>query len=163
VQSLSGDQARATLAVDEADAADFVALGIPKGSADKLRADDAAIDFTMAFGEQQKAVTAVCRAPWLLIEAGIAEAGIAEGRELTIYPSLRTDLENAGTIGSNSMVAVDGVVFTSRRADEQFTQRLVAVLREHNLQNAWRESLESRSSARSRWPGRDARAVVLRR
>ena len=137
VQSMSGDQTRGTFAVDEstsgADAADFVALVIPGGvmSADKLRADAAAIAFTMAMAEQRKPVAAVCHAQWLLIEAGIAE-----GRELTSYPSLRTDLENAGAIWSNSMVVVDGLVLTSRRADEQFTRRLIEVIRENSLQSA---------------------------
>ena len=137
VQSMVGDQTRDTFAVDEstsdADAADFVALVIPGGvmSADTLRADAAAIAFTMEMFEQRKPVAAVCHAPWVLVEAGIAE-----GRELTSYPSLRTDLENAGAIWSNSMVVVDGLVLTSRRADERFTQRLIEVIRECSLQTA---------------------------
>ena len=137
VQSMRGDQTRDTFAVDEqaseADAADFVALVVPGGvmSADKLRADAAAIAFTMAFAAQHKPVAAVCHAPWLLIEAGIAE-----GREVTSYPSLRTDLENAGAIWSTSMVVVDGLVVTSRRADEQFARRLLEVIRQSKLQSA---------------------------
>jgi protease I len=113
--------------VDEADAAGFDALVIPGGvlSADTLRADAASVAFAQAFALAQKPVAAICHAPWLLIEAGIAE-----GREVTSFPSLRTDLENAGALWSTDMIVVDDFLITSRRADAGFTDRLIALIGE---------------------------------
>lgn len=81
--------------VAQASAEDFDLLVIPGGTvgADKFRLVSGAIALANAFGEAGKPVAAICRAPWLLIEAGLAK-----GRRLTSFKSLRTDLENAGAI-----------------------------------------------------------------
>lgn len=77
----------------EVSASDYDALIIPGGTvgADKLRGDPDAVAFIRGFFEQGKPVGAICHAPWTLIEAGVVK-----GRTLTSYPTLQTDLENAG-------------------------------------------------------------------
>ena len=79
--------------VKDADAADFDALVLPGGVAnpDALRMDEDAVAFVKAFVESGKPVAAICHAPWTLVEAGVVD-----GRTVTSWPSLRTDLRNAG-------------------------------------------------------------------
>ncbi|WP_136708799.1 type 1 glutamine amidotransferase domain-containing protein [Agromyces sp. H66] len=100
------------LDVATADASDFDALVLPGGvvNADHLRMDVHAVAFVRAFFEQHKPVAAICHAPWLLIEAGVVR-----GRSLTSYPSLKTDLVNAGANWSDERVVVDQGLVTSRR------------------------------------------------
>lgn len=92
--------------VAQASAEDFDLLVIPGGTvgADKFRLVSGAIALANAFGEAGKPVAAICRAPWLLIEAGLAK-----GRRLTSFKSLRTDLENAGAIWVDQPVVEDMV------------------------------------------------------
>ena len=92
--------------VAQASAEDFDLLVIPGGTvgADKFRLVSGAIALANAFGEAGKPVVAICRAPWLLIEAGLAK-----GRRLTSFKSLRTDLENAGAIWVDQPVVEDMV------------------------------------------------------
>ena len=103
------------LHVGEADASEFDALVLPGGvvNADHLRMDEASVAFVRAFFEQQKPVAAICHAPWILIDAGVAR-----GRSLTSYPSLKTDLENAGADWSDERVVVDEGLVTSRNPDD---------------------------------------------
>lgn len=77
----------------DADAGDYAALVLPGGqiNPDKLRIDGDALDFVKAFASAGKPVAAVCHAPWLVVEAGLAD-----GRRMTSYKSIRTDLKNAG-------------------------------------------------------------------
>lgn len=94
---------------------DFDALVIPGGTvnADKLRSDDKAVKFVHDFVESGKPVAVICHGPWILIDAGVAK-----GRTLTSYPSLRIDLQNAGATVVDREVVVDGNVISSRRPDD---------------------------------------------
>jgi protease I len=97
-------------AVDE-----FDGLVIPGGTvnADKLRLDRSAVAFVHDFVESGKPVGVICHGPWTLIEAGVVE-----GRTLTSYPSLRTDLRNAGAHPVDEEVVVDGNLISSRSPDD---------------------------------------------
>jgi protease I len=104
-----------TFAVDrtvgEADPADYDSLVLPGGVAnpDNLRTQEDAVAFVRAFFDAGKPVAAICHAPWTLIEAGVVE-----GRTLTSFPSLRTDLRNAGAEWVDEEVHVDEGLVTSR-------------------------------------------------
>jgi protease I len=104
-----------TFAVDRAVAAasvaEFDGLVLPGGTVnpDKLRMDDSAVSFVRDFVESGKPVAAICHGPWTLVEAGVAV-----GRRLTSYPSIRTDLRNAGANVVDEEVVVDGNLITSR-------------------------------------------------
>jgi protease I len=108
-----------------ASASDFDALVLPGGVAnpDALRTDPAAVQFVRDFVEADKPVAAICHAPWLLVEAGLVK-----GRTLTSWPSLRTDVQNAGGEWVDKAVVVDQKLVTSRRPDDlpQFCDRLIA-------------------------------------
>jgi protease I len=97
--------------VSDASVDDFDALVLPGGTvnADKLRLDDAAVLFVRDFVGSGKPVAAICHGPWTL-----AEAGVAAGRTLTSYPSIRTDLHNAGANVVDEEVVVDGNLISSR-------------------------------------------------
>ncbi len=94
---------------------DYDALLLPGGTVnpDKLRIDDAAVGFVRDFVTSGKPVAAICHGPWTLIEAGVAE-----GRTLTSYPSIRTDLRNAGANVVDQEVAHDGNLITSRSPED---------------------------------------------
>ena len=104
-----------TIAVDrmvsDATVEDYDALVLPGGTVnpDKLRADDSAVSFVRDFVMSGKPVAAICHGPWTLVEAGVVA-----GRTLTSYPSIRTDLRNAGANVVDEEVAIDGNVITSR-------------------------------------------------
>jgi protease I len=97
--------------VADADAADYDGLVMPGGVAnpDNLRVDQDAVAFVRDFFEAGKPVSAICHAPWTLIEAGVIE-----GRTLTSWPSLRTDIRNAGGNWVDEEVHVDDGLTTSR-------------------------------------------------
>ncbi|PRC45261.1 peptidase C56 [Mycobacterium sp. ITM-2017-0098] len=100
------DRAVADARVDE-----FDALVIPGGTvnADKLRLDESAVAFVGEFVRSGKPVAAICHGPWALVEAGVVK-----DRTLTSYPSLRTDLRNAGATVVDQQVCIDGNLITSR-------------------------------------------------
>jgi protease I len=102
-------------AVGEADATEYDALVLPGGvvNPDLLRIEDDAVEFVRAFFTAGKPVGAICHAPWTLIEAGVVE-----GRTLTSFPSLRTDLRNAGAEWVDEEVHVDNGLVTSRKPDD---------------------------------------------
>ncbi|MBD0415145.1 type 1 glutamine amidotransferase domain-containing protein [Oryzicola mucosus] len=102
-------------AAADVSAADFDGLVIPGGTvgADKLRADKAVVKFIHAFFEQGKPVGAICHGPWTL-----AEADVLDGRMVTSYHSIRTDLENAGAEWVDQEVVVDKGLVTSRKPDD---------------------------------------------
>ena len=114
-------------AVGDADPTTYDALVLPGGVAnpDLLRTDKAAVDFVRTFFESGKPVAAICHAPWTLVEAGVLK-----GKTLTSWPSLRTDISNAGATWVDEEVVVDGQLITSRKPDDlpAFTGRLVAAL-----------------------------------
>lgn len=109
------DRFKVELQVTQAHAADFDALVLPGGVAnpDQLRQSPEAIDFIRAFDGQDRLVAAICHGAWPLIDAGIAEA-----RHLTSWPSLRRDLENAGAEWTDDEVVIDGRLVTSRKPDD---------------------------------------------
>ncbi|KWX20159.1 type 1 glutamine amidotransferase domain-containing protein [Mycolicibacterium wolinskyi] len=94
---------------------EFDGLVIPGGTvnADKLRSDSDAVSFVRDFVESGKPVGVICHGPWTLVEAGVAK-----GRTLTSYPSLRTDLRNAGANVVDQELVVDGNLMTSRSPDD---------------------------------------------
>jgi protease I len=101
--------------VSEADAGDYDGLVLPGGVAnpDFLRTDEDAVAFVRSFFEQAKPVAAICHAPWTLIEADVVK-----GRKLTSWPSLQTDLRNAGADWVDEEVVVDEGLVTSRKPDD---------------------------------------------
>ena len=101
--------------LDDADPGDYDGLVLPGGVAnpDQLRMDQRALDFTRAFFEAGKPVAAICHAPWTLVEAGLVE-----GRTLTSWPSLKTDIRNAGGNWVDEEVVVDQGLVTSRKPDD---------------------------------------------
>jgi protease I len=110
-----GDTFSADKEVSEANPADYDGLVLPGGVAnpDRLRMDQAAVQFVRAFFEAGKPVAAICHAPWMLIEAGVVQ-----GRTVTSWPSLQTDLRNAGATWVDEEVHVDNGLVTSRKPDD---------------------------------------------
>jgi protease I len=115
------------LTLDEVDTDDYDALVLPGGTCnpDKLRQEDRAVEIVAEFMEDDKIVAAICHGPWLL-----AEADVIDGRRLTSYPSIRTDLENAGGDVVDEEVVVDGNLITSRKPDDipAFNRAIIAAL-----------------------------------
>ncbi len=115
--------------VKDADPADYDALVLPGGVAnpDFLRMDPDAVRFVRAFFTAGKPVAAICHGPWTLVEAGVVE-----GRTLTSWPSLRTDLANAGATWVDEEVFVDNGLVTSRKPDDlpAFCDRMLAEIAE---------------------------------
>lgn len=109
------DRFTADRTVAEADASDYDALVLPGGVAnpDALRADDDAVAFVRAFFEQDKPVGVICHGPWTLVEAGVLR-----GRTITSWPSLRTDIRNAGADWVDEEVHVDNGLVSSRKPDD---------------------------------------------
>lgn len=110
--------------LEQARANDFDALLLPGGvmNPDKLRAIPAAVAFVKSFFDVGKPVAAICHGPWTIIEAGHAR-----GRRITSWPSLKTDLRNAGADWLDYEVVVDGNLVTSRKPDDipAFNQRMI--------------------------------------
>lgn len=98
-------------AVSEAAVGEFAGLVLPGGTVnpDKLRLDSSAVAFVRDFVESGKPVAAICHGPWTLVEAGVVV-----GRTVTSYPSIRTDLRNAGAHVVDDEVVVDRNLITSR-------------------------------------------------
>lgn len=110
--------------IDQVKADDFDALLLPGGqmNPDILRMNDTVIDLIKQFDKAGKPIAAICHAPWLLIEAGLVD-----GKVVTAWPSVRTDLKNAGGQVIDRKVAVDGNLITSRNPDDipAFTEALM--------------------------------------
>ena len=132
-----GEEFDVDLALSEARAEDFDALVLPGGvmSPDKLRMDRDAVRFARDFFRAHKPVAAICHGPWLLVEADVVR-----GRTVTSYPSLQTDLENAGATWVDREVVVDEGFVTSRNPDDlgAFTRKMVEEIAEgaHRGQHA---------------------------
>jgi deglycase len=111
-------------AVEEVSADDYDALVLPGGvgNPDQLRVDENAVAFVRGFFEAGKPVAAICHAPWTLIDAGVVR-----GRTVTSWPSLQTDLRNAGANWVDREVVVDNGLVTSRKPDDlpAFNAKLV--------------------------------------
>ena len=110
-----GDERKVDTTVALADPEEYAALVLPGGviNGDFVRADADAVAFVKAFFEAGKPVAAICHAPWVL-----AEAGVVRGRRMTSWPSLQTDLRNAGATWVDEEVVVDGNLITSRNPDD---------------------------------------------
>ena len=124
-----GDEFPAHMSSEEASPDQFDALLLPGGVAnpDALRMHQPSVDFARAFFEANKPVATICHAAWTLVEAGVVR-----GRTLTSYPSLKTDLRNAGAEWVDQEVVVDGTLVTSRRPDDlpAFNEAMVEVFSE---------------------------------
>jgi protease I len=118
------DKIQVDTAVADADASDYDGLLLPGGVAnpDFLRMDDDAVKFVAAFVEQAKPIAAICHAPWTLVEADVIR-----GRKLTSWPSLQTDIVNAGGEWVDEEVVVDEGLVTSRKPDDipAFTEKAI--------------------------------------
>ena len=115
------------LTLDQVDTEDFDALLLPGGvgNPDKLRMEDRAVSIVGEFMDDEKIVAAICPAPWLLVEADVVD-----GRRVTSWPSVRTDLENAGADVADEEVVIDGNLITSRKPDDipAFNRALIQAL-----------------------------------
>ena len=115
--------------LDSVSEGDFDALLLPGGqmNPDILRMDERVIDLIEDFNDAEKPIAAICHAPWLLIEADVVD-----GRTVTSWPSVRTDLRNAGADVVDQEVAIDGNLITSRKPDDipAFNKALIAALGE---------------------------------
>jgi len=111
----SGSKYKVDTVVDQVSASDYDALVVPGGTvgADKLRASKAAVALVGAMLDAGKPVAVICHGPWVVIEAGRAE-----GRTLTSFPTLRTDIENAGGTWVDREVVVSDNLITSRDPDD---------------------------------------------
>ena len=109
------DRFKVEMNVGDAKPADFDGLVLPGGVAnpDQLRLSKEAIDFIREFDGEDKMVAAICHGPWTLIDAGIAT-----GKHLTSWPSLKRDLTNAGAEWSDEAVVLDARLVTSRKPDD---------------------------------------------
>ncbi|MGD1920521.1 MAG: type 1 glutamine amidotransferase domain-containing protein [Pleurocapsa sp.] len=103
------------LPLDKANPQDYDALLLPGGTVnpDQLRTNETAIKFIKAFFDAEKPVAAICHGPWTLIEADVVQ-----GRKITSWSSLKTDLTNAGATWVDESVVVDGNLITSRNPDD---------------------------------------------
>ncbi len=110
-----GDKITADLAASDADASNYDGLVLPGGVAnpDQLRGDEDAVKFIRSFFEQHKPVGVICHGPWTLIEADVVK-----GRKMTSWPSLETDLRNAGAEWVDEEVVVDNGLVSSRNPDD---------------------------------------------
>lgn len=110
-----GKSVTANKAIGDVGAGDYDILVLPGGviNPDNLRTDQSAIGLIRSFADAEKPIAAICHAPWLL-----AEAGLAKGKRLTSYESIRTDMKNAGAEVVDEEVVVDGGIITSRKPDD---------------------------------------------
>jgi protease I len=110
--------------IDDARVADYDALVLPGGqiNPDKLRLEPKVVDFVREFMHSGKVVAAICHGPWTLIEADTVR-----GKKMTSWPSLKTDLKNAGAHWEDSEVVVDKGLITSRKPDDlpAFNKKIV--------------------------------------
>ncbi|RPI18964.1 MAG: type 1 glutamine amidotransferase [Ignavibacteriae bacterium] len=110
--------------INDANESDYDALLLPGGvmNPDKLRMNQKAVEFIRSFYESGKPIAAICHGPWTLIEAGIVE-----NKKMTSYPSLKTDLINAGARWVDEPVVVDNGIITSRKPDDipKFDEKMI--------------------------------------
>ncbi len=121
-----GDELPVDVALDVAQAGEYDALLLPGGvmNPDALRRQPKAIDFVKSFFDDSKPVAVICHGPWTIIETGALT-----GRRITSWPSLKTDLENAGARWTDEAVVVDGNLVSSRKPDDipVFNRAMIAL------------------------------------
>lgn len=141
-----GDELQVDVSLAQANVDDYDALMIPGGvmNPDRLRMDERAVRFVRAFFIRGKPVAAICHGPWLLIEADVIR-----GRTMTSWPSLQTDLRNAGADWVDREVVVDEGLVTSRKPDDipAFNAKMIEEFAEG-------EHREQREAARGAGAGR---------
>ena len=119
-----GDKIKVDKEVKDADASDYDALLLPGGVAnpDFLRMDDDAVSFVRSFVEQAKPIGVICHGPWTLVEADVLK-----GRTITSFPSIKTDIRNAGGNWVDEEVVVDEGLTSSRNPDDlpAFTEKII--------------------------------------
>ena len=110
-----GEKVAVDLSLENANPDEFDALVLPGGvmNPDRLRSDQKAVQFVKSFVADQKPIAAICHGPWTLIEANAVR-----NRRMTSWPSLQTDLRNAGADWVDQQVVVDGGLVTSRKPDD---------------------------------------------
>lgn len=122
-----GKTIRPDMTIDDVRAEDFDALILPGGvrNPDQLRTNQAAVRLIRDFIGQGKPVAAICHGPWLLVEADVLR-----GRTATSWPSIRTDLRNAGADVVDQAAVVDGNIVTSRKPEDvqAFTEALIGLI-----------------------------------
>lgn len=122
-----GESVPVDVELSKASPDDYDALVLPGGqmNPDILRMQPAAVEFVHAFDRAAKPLAAICHGPWLLVESGAAK-----GRNVTSWPSLRTDLLNAGAHWEDAAVVTDGHLITSRKPDDipAFVEAIVRAL-----------------------------------
>ncbi|HSK09509.1 MAG TPA: type 1 glutamine amidotransferase domain-containing protein [Vicinamibacterales bacterium] len=142
-----GDEVAVDRTIETARAADYDGLMLPGGvmNPDKLRMNLQAVQFTREFFDEGKPIAAICHGPWLL-----AEAGVVGGLRMTSYPSIKTDLRNAGANWTDEECVVDRGVVTSRRPEDlpAFNRKMIEEFAEgqHGSRGERRPS-EQRESA----------------
>jgi len=128
-----GSKFTTDVALDDAKPDDFDALLLPGGviNPDKLRINPKAVEFVKAFFDADKPVAAICHGPWTVLEAGAAR-----GKRMTSWPSLRTDLRNAGANWFDEEVVVDANLVTSRKPDDipAFNREMIKLFAEGQRQ-----------------------------
>ena len=126
IEGDSGARVGVDRTIGEVEAGDYDALILPGGTKnpDKLRMDGRVVATIRAFAEAGKPVAAICHGPWLLIEADVVR-----GRRVTSWPSIRTDLRNAGAEVVDEEAVTDGNIVTSRKPEDipAFTEALIAL------------------------------------
>lgn len=136
-----GDKITVDTVLGSTSADDYDALLLPGGVAnpDKLRMDENAVSFVRAFFEAGKPVAAICHGPWLLIEADVVN-----GRNITSWPSLKTDLKNAGAHWTDEQVVTDHGLVTSRKPDDipAFNKKMIEEFAE-GFHEAQRDSVHA--------------------
>jgi protease I len=115
IEGKKGTKVGVDRTIDQVDAGEFDGLVLPGGvqNPDALRMDERAVKFVRAFFDLGAPVGAICHAPWMLVEADVVE-----GRTITSWPSLKTDLRNAGAKWVDKEVVVDGGLVSSRKPDD---------------------------------------------
>jgi protease I len=124
-----GSKVKVDKTIDEVNAADYDAVVLPGGqiNPDKLRVEQKVVDFVGEFMRSGKVVAAICHGPWTLIETGLVH-----GKKMTSWPSLKTDLKNAGAQWIDEQVVVDKGLITSRKPEDipAFNQKITEELLE---------------------------------
>lgn len=126
-----GDKIQVDVPLQKANPADFDGLVLPGGviNPDALRLVPAAIDFVRQFVKQKKPIAAICHGPWTLIDAGAVK-----GKKMTSWPSLKTDLSNAGATWVDEQVVVDADLVTSRKPADlpAFNKEMIETFSHHH-------------------------------
>ncbi len=130
-----GAKVKVDMPLEQAEPGDYEALLLPGGvvNADRIRTEPKAVEFTKAMAADGKPIAAICHGPWLLIEAGAVR-----GKNVTSWPSLKTDLKNAGARWADREVCVDQGLVTSRKPEDlpAFCAKMVEEIHEGRHVNA---------------------------